>query len=102
MKNITLIIVLLLSAAFIVSCGSHGAKENKELQAGPITQVDSSKYSTSMVDNKKDPSCGMPLSAGIEDTVHYQNKVLGFCSKECKDDFLKNPKKNIAAAELKK
>jgi YHS domain-containing protein len=54
-----------------------------------------------LVDNKKDPSCGMPVSAGIGDTAHYKDKVIGFCSKECKDEFLKNPEANIAKAELK-
>ena len=42
-----------------------------------------------MVDNKKDPNCGMPVTAGIEDTVHYNGKVYGFCSDECKMHFLK-------------
>jgi len=55
-----------------------------------------------LVDNKKDPSCGMPVTAGISDTAHYKDKVLGFCSKECKDAFLKNPEALIAAAEIKK
>jgi YHS domain-containing protein len=54
-----------------------------------------------MVDNKKDPTCGMPVTAGISDTAHYENKVLGFCSPECKNEFLKNPKASLAAAELK-
>jgi YHS domain-containing protein len=54
-----------------------------------------------MVDNKKDPTCGMPVTAGISDTAHYENKVLGFCSPECKNEFAKNPKANLAAAELK-
>lgn len=39
----------------------------------------------------KDLACGMPLSAGIGDTAHYQGKLYGFCSKECKEEFLKNP-----------
>lgn len=67
-----------------------------------ITNAYISKFSPAMVDNKRDPSCGMPVAAGIEDTVHYKNKVLGFCSKECKDGFLKDPEKNISAADLKK
>lgn len=32
---------------------------------------------------------------------HYENKVLGFCSPECKNEFAKNPKANLAAAEMK-
>ncbi|PVD53607.1 4-methyl-5(B-hydroxyethyl)-thiazole monophosphate biosynthesis protein [Terrimonas sp.] len=42
-------------------------------------------------DNKKDFVCGMPISAGIADTVHYNGKVYGFCSTGCKDEFKKNP-----------
>jgi hypothetical protein len=44
----------------------------------------------------------MPVGAGIEDTLHYNNKSIGFCSKECKDDFVKNAAKGFAAIEWKK
>ncbi|MBS1687984.1 MAG: YHS domain-containing protein [Bacteroidetes bacterium] len=44
------------------------------------------------VDNKKDPVCGMPAKE-VADTTMYKGKVIGFCSKECKADFLKNPGK---------
>lgn len=54
------------------------------------------KYTLGMVDNKKDPSCGMPLTAGLEDTAHYKGKVYGFCSKECKNEFLARPDAYIA------
>jgi YHS domain-containing protein len=43
----------------------------------------------------------MPVTAGISDTAHYEKNVLGFCSVECKNEFLKNPKANLAAAELR-
>jgi len=58
-------------------------------------------FAVSLVNNKKDPTCGMPVSAGIHDTTHYENKVLGFCSTECKNEFLKNPKAGLVAAEIK-
>ena len=29
----------------------------------------------------------MPLAAGVEDTLHLNDKIYGFCSKECKDEF---------------
>jgi YHS domain-containing protein len=54
------------------------------------------KYTINMLDNKNDLSCGMPLTAGIEDTVHYKGKVYGFCSKDCKDDFQKDPEGHLA------
>ncbi|HXB28566.1 MAG TPA: YHS domain-containing protein [Puia sp.] len=59
------------------------------------------KFTAAMVNNKKDPSCGMPLTAGIEDTVHYNGKVYGFCSDECKQIFLKDPKTLAKNAEMK-
>ncbi|MEI9955109.1 MAG: YHS domain-containing protein [Ferruginibacter sp.] len=40
--------------------------------------------------SKNDMSCGMPLSAGLSDTVTYKGKLYGFCSAECKADFVKN------------
>ena len=60
------------------------------------------KFTRDMVDNLKDPSCGMPLTAGIEDTLHYNGKVYGFCSDECRDEFKKNPKELAKAAVMKK
>ena len=101
MKNLLLIFSLLLSAMLIVSC-NNSAKENKPTDIVSTSPVDTAKFTAAMVDNKRDPSCGMPVAAGIEDTIHYKNKVLGFCSKECRDEFLKDPKKNITAADLKK
>lgn len=42
-------------------------------------------------DSPKDLVCGMPVKAGVADTVHYKGKVYGFCSSECKKEFSKNP-----------
>ena len=39
--------------------------------------------------NQTDPVCGMSLSAGFADTLNYQGKIYGFCSKHCKDGFIK-------------
>ena len=100
MKSFTLIISFF-AGLFIISCNNNH-EENKAPEITAITKTDTVKFTAAMVDNQKDPSCGMPVSAGIEDTLHYKGKVLGFCSKECKDEFLKDPEKNIAAADLKK
>jgi YHS domain-containing protein len=40
----------------------------------------------------KDPTCEMPLSAGVSDTAVINGKVYGFCAKECKDEYLKSLK----------
>ena len=88
---------------FLMACGSNNATTSATMDSSATsTTVDSVKqYHISLVDNKKDPTCGMPVTAGISDTVHYDNKVLGFCSTGCKEEFLKNPKASIAAAEMK-
>ncbi|MBC7534889.1 MAG: YHS domain-containing protein [Ferruginibacter sp.] len=40
---------------------------------------------------KTDLVCGMPASAGISDTARYKDKLYGFCSPECKMEFVKDP-----------
>jgi YHS domain-containing protein len=47
--------------------------------------------------SKMDLACGMLLTAGIQDTAHYKGKVYGFCSQECKADFLKTPEAFLAS-----
>lgn len=39
----------------------------------------------------KDLVCGMSLKGGISDTVTYNGKLYGFCSPDCKDEFIKSP-----------
>lgn len=92
---------------FISACQSEPAKTEEKPSADSVAAMqttDSTSHALEhlLVDNKKDPSCGMPVTAGISDTAHYKEKVLGFCSKECKDAFLKDPESMIVAAELKK
>ena len=111
---------LIIGACLFTACGSQGTenattslqklkaeRERLKLEENDNSEMtaDSSAtktYAVGLVDNKKDPTCGMPVSAGISDTAHYKKYVLGFCSKECKDEFLKNPKASLAAAEIKK
>lgn len=40
-----------------------------------------------------DPVCGMRIDNSIEDTTMAGSKVVGFCSKYCKEQFLGNPRK---------
>ena len=97
---------LLLASLLVVSCGENKEKANSS--AADTTQIATTDTATektfaiSLVNNKKDPTCGMPVTAGISDTAHYENLVLGFCSTECKNEFLKNPKASLAAAEITK
>ena len=96
---------LVMASLFIVSCGQTNDKANTSSadtnQVATMDTTTEKTYAVSLVNNKKDPTCGMPVTAGISDTAHYEKNVLGFCSVECKNEFLKNPKANLAAAELK-
>lgn len=86
MKRIPLFIGIA-ACASLFSCGQRPTAGHAD--PAPATPHPK-RYALSLVDNKRDTTCGMPLTAGIEDTLHYKGKVLGFCSKECKDEFVKN------------
>jgi YHS domain-containing protein len=92
---------------FLTACGNNSATTTDPTTNSMDTTITVAaedsviSYDISLVDNKKDPTCGMPVTAGISDTAHYDNKVIGFCAAGCKEEFLKNPKANIAAAEMK-
>ena len=96
---------LLMASIVLFSCGTSNEKVNvasaDTTQIATMDTTAEKTYAVSLVNNKKDPTCGMPVTAGISDTAHYEKNVLGFCSMECKNEFLKNPKANLAAAELK-
>ncbi len=103
MKNLYKL-TLFAGIIILAACGGTQTEANKTVDTAMSVQQDSTAtpaFTAEMVDNKKDPTCGMPVTAGINDTAHYENKVIGFCSSECKNEFLKNPKANLAAAELK-
>lgn len=94
-------LLVLGSSILFTACGNNTATSNTTIDSTSIAAADSTvSYDISLVQNKKDPTCGMPVTAGISDTAHYDNKVLGFCSTGCKEEFLKNPKANMAAAEM--
>jgi YHS domain-containing protein len=92
------IILLAWIILFSISCNQKPSAsiQNKETQIGKIKDT-LPRYTSEMVVNKKDFICGMPVKAGIEDTAHVNGKAYGFCSKECKDAFLKNPTAYISA-----
>ncbi len=87
MKKITLIITTSLFLA-IISCGE---KKEMEVQKADEEMVHSAHGLDVKVDNKFDPVCEMETEGHISDTIHYQQKVFGFCSSGCKEEFAKNP-----------
>lgn len=48
---------------------------------------------TSNLKQAKDPVCGMSVDAShAQHKTQFNNKDYAFCSKECMDQFKKNPK----------
>jgi YHS domain-containing protein len=92
-----------LMMAIIITTGACNQKPASGISEPAMHNTDSAKtkFTAAMVDNKKDPSCGMPVTAGIQDTAHYNGKVYGFCSDECKQAFLKDPAAMAKKADLK-
>ena len=103
LPNISPLIVFFLLSALSSTNSACNQQTQTTVSPAIMQQKDSSakKFTADMVDNKKDPNCGMPVTAGIADTVHYNGKVYGFCSDECKQAFLKNPVALSKNAELK-
>lgn len=96
---------VVIAALALSSCGGGTEKnttaDSASSAAMPMHQhseADSKKdaFANVKFDLAKDPACNMPISAGVEDTAHYKDKVYGFCSKECKEEFLKDPESYLA------
>ena len=88
------IIYILFSLLILSSCKKE--ESNKEVKETsfekPKNSLNNLKY-----DNKIDFYCQMDIvKYGVSDTVTYKGKLYGFCSKMCKDEFLKTPEKYLA------
>ena len=88
--------ILLLTAA---GCDQHKATmlEKKIETMSAVKDSAAASFANLAFDSKKDLPCGMPISAGVSDTAQYKGKLYGFCSAECKADFLKDPEAHLAA-----
>jgi YHS domain-containing protein len=88
-----------IATLFILSCNNAAEETAPAEEKMEMASPEKPAYTPEMVVNKKDFTCGMPTSAGISDTCHYEGKAYGFCSAECKAEFQKNPAAALAAAQ---
>lgn len=91
----------LVSIAIIMALFSCAEKKQQTEAPVTIMKMDTAvaqkdNFKQVVFDSKKDVVCGMPVTAGIADTTHYKRKVYGFCSAECKEEFLKSPAQYLA------
>jgi len=95
--------IFLLAAFVAIGCNQHQAEQKADTPMVTAVAKDTAKAGLRLLTYAihKDPSCGMPLKAGLEDTASYKGKLYGFCSKECKDAFVKNPEQYIHKLTVK-
>ncbi len=86
-------ILAIVTATYIfIACNSNLKVEPKvEMKKDTVTATKTTDFKSIAIDYKKDPVCGMPITAGIEDTLLYKGKIIAFCSKECKASFIEKP-----------
>jgi len=87
--NTKIFLVVLITIQF--SCQSGNDTKGKEnevaIPAADTNKAEEKPFANIQFASKIDTSCGMPLTAGIGDTLHLNDKIYGFCSKDCKEEF---------------
>ncbi|MBW8521786.1 YHS domain-containing protein [Chryseobacterium chendengshani] len=83
---------IILTAILSVSLWSC-ARETPKVKHKKTMTTSKGNMKNIKVVNAEDPICHMKTAEYIKDTTIYKNKVYGFCSTYCKDEFNKNPEK---------
>lgn len=91
MKSL-IVLTCIIGSVIGAGCNSAGNKQT-QFDSLPADTIPKKDYANVVFATKKDTTCGMPLTAGIGDTLHWNNKVYGFCSTKCKDVFVERLKK---------
>lgn len=81
--------------SFLFASCDTKKEETIEIHKVEENQMETSQNLQVKVDNKIDPICEMVTAEHLSDTIHYNGKVLGFCSKGCKEMFAENPEKYV-------
>ncbi len=95
--NMKKILFLGLALGILSLTGCNQQNRATNYQIPKVSHDEKGAFKNIKVDNTNDLVCGMTLTAGIGDTAHYNGKVYGFCSKGCKDKFVKSPTDYISA-----
>jgi len=90
-------ILLLVVGVTFIGCSAKKNDSEKKMEI-MAAKKDSAAADLSKLNfaYRYDYSCGMPVSAGVSDTATYKGKLYGFCSPECKADFLSKPEEYIS------
>ena len=93
--NKAMFYALLATGLMLGSCNQKAAAPKVEDK--PAAENKTINIKLSQLATTKDLNCEMGLEEGaIADTTTYQGKIYGFCSSECKAEFLKDPQAQLA------
>ena len=81
---------IILTAVLSVSLLSCAREAPKVKHRAAVNAKKGNSKDISIV-NAEDPICHMETAGFTKDTTIYKNKVYGFCSTYCKDEFKTNP-----------
>jgi YHS domain-containing protein len=91
------ILFLWLLSCIILPTGCNRQNKTTSIATTAASHNEKEVFKNTKVDNTNDLVCRMPLTAGVGDTAHYSGKVYGFCSKGCKEKFVKSPAEYLAS-----
>lgn len=99
MKKITIALVAVTAIGFASCKNNSSSNTNNNTNASAQATVspetaDSIRHAQLnklAIVNESDPACGMPLLRGFDDTATYKGQLIGFCSKDCRDSFMRKP-----------
>lgn len=75
-----------------LSCKDAERKpEHRDVPADKMMQQDGHfiQIALNKLISSKDTICGMSLNDGVADTLQINNQIYGFCSKGCKEAFIR-------------
>jgi YHS domain-containing protein len=87
--------VLAITGFFVTRHSNNICRKNSACAMTSSCNMASHSNGFSVDTLRKDPVCGMKTDDTKADTIHYKGTVYAFCSKSCKDDFVKNPQSYI-------
>jgi YHS domain-containing protein len=95
---VAVVLVAVLMVAGLAMAQDEAKKAESPFVAAAKTETPAAPV---VVGNKVCPVSGMAIAAEDmgKNTVEFEGKVYNVCSAACKDDFMKDPKANVAKVE---
>ena len=81
-----------LTIVFFVFVLASCSQKNKSAESNGNAEKPKTETAKMTFASDKDLVCGMSITSEAKDTAMVDGKVYGFCSKTCKEKFVRDPK----------